>query len=427
MTARSIPIASCALVLVSACTHELAVFERVELQGPDSGSLIDAGMDADTAPNVDAGDGGSEPIGTAGRAITAFEHTCAIDEGRLYCWGDNRKFQLGLGDTAIRSVPTPVAEQSSFLQVCAGDSHTCALRSDGTVFCWGDNFNGELGVGDNDPRDRPTPIGSIRFAKLACWSNVTCAIGLEGALFCWGDNFEGQLGQGDATGSPNRSTPTAVAPQLRFREVAVGQGHVCAITAGGELYCWGRNTEQQLGTLADQQQVRTPTRVDPSRLYRKVSAGMVHTCAIERSGQLFCWGVEGAGQLGLGKESGARVPEPTQVGGEGNYTQIHASWFHTCALRSNGFLSCWGRNVEGQLGVSDTNDRNVPARVGTDADWLEVTTGHFHTCGMRAVVEAGGSAPERGTVYCWGENSELNQLGLGAPGRHAEPTAVTLP
>lgn len=404
---------SLALLLGTSCTNELAVFARTEPTSPDADTPIDASTDADAA---DADSGHEEPELPEARSITAFEHTCAILDGRLYCWGDNRKFQLGLGDNEIRSEPTPVAAQSSFREVCAGDSHTCALRSDGIVLCWGDNFNGALGVGDNDPRDRPTPIGTMHFAKLACWSNVSCGIGLEGALFCWGDNFEGQLGQSDATGSPSRSSPTAVAPQLRFREVAVGQGHVCAITAGGELYCWGRNTEHQLGARHDQAQVRTPTRVDAPRLYRRVTAGMVHSCAIERSGQLFCWGAEGAGHLGLGLHEGARVSVPTQVGSEGNYTQVHASWFHTCALRSNGFLSCWGRNVEGQLGLADSNNRNLPARVGTASDWLEAATGRFHSCGVRG-----------DGVYCWGENDELSQLGLGVPGRRAEPTLLTLP
>jgi hypothetical protein len=66
--------------------------------------------------------------------------------------------------------------------------------------------------------------------------------------------------------------------------------------------------------------------------------------------------------------------------------------------------------------VSDFDQRGVPTRVGTSADWLDVATGQFHTCGVRAQG-----------LYCWGENDELNQLGLGAPGRREEPTALTLP
>jgi alpha-tubulin suppressor-like RCC1 family protein len=406
-----------ALLIAAGCTNELKVFERIASPSPDASTSVEAGTgdgDADVEP--DAGDASSAPDSISSRGLGAFEHTCAIMEGRLYCWGDNGDLQLGLGDHEVRSSPTPVAESSLFLEVCAGDSHSCALRADGMVLCWGDNFHGELGVGDNTPRDRPTEVGSTRYAKLACWSNVSCAIGLEGRLFCWGENFEGQLGQNDGAGSAGLATPTPVAPDLRFREVSVGQGHVCAITQGGELYCWGRNTQHQLGVQPEREQIRTPTRVDPSRLYRRVAAGMLQTCAIERTGKLYCWGIDVSGQLGLGLSPDTSVQEPAQVGVEADYTVLRTSWFHTCAIRSNGSLTCWGRNVEGQLGVSDTDNRNVPARVGTETDWLDVTTGHFHSCGIRT-----------DGIYCWGENNELNQLGLGAPGRRSEPTPVKLP
>ncbi len=404
-----------ALASSAACTREFAVFERTTPSSHDASATPDAGDAAEPDAGTDAGaDAGSSSARDA-RAITAFQQTCAIAEGRLFCWGDNQNLQLGVGDHETRTTPTQVTEHALFLDVCAGEAHTCALREDGVAMCWGDNFTGALGVGDNDPRDHPTPVGSMHFAKLACWANVSCAIDLQGGLFCWGENFEGQLGQGDPVGSPHRSSPTAVAPALRFRELSVGQGHVCAITQAGELYCWGRNTQKQLGAVPHLEQARAPTRVDPERLYRKVAAGMLHTCAIDRSGQLLCWGQEGRGFLGLALASNTVVETPARVGNESDYTTVRASWFHTCAIRSNGFLSCWGRNVEGQLGVSDTDDRNVPVRVGTGSDWLDVAPGHFHTCGLR---------PDG--VYCWGENDDAHQLGLGAPGRRSEPTLVPL-
>ena len=391
---------SLALVLATSCTHELAVFERGALPEDDAGSPADASADA--ALDADTGDGGSLPNLPQGRAITAFEHSCAIVDGHLYCWGDNGKLQLGVGDHENRSEPTPVAEQSSFLQVCAGDSHTCALRSDGIVLCWGDNFNGELGVGDNDPRDRPTPIGHTRFAKLACWANVSCAIGLEGALFCWGENFEGQLGQNDATGSPNRSSPIAVARDLRFREVVVGQGHVCAITPGGELYCWGRNTEHQLGTL--------PT----SARFESPPASMRHA-SIARSPQ--AWPTRAPS---IGPDS--------CIAGEPKMQDIRLGPRDRCArgdAHPSGYrrqLQPSARELVSHLRAASQRDslllgsqhrrparsrrhenRNKPARVGSAADWRGVTTGRFHSCGVarRSVLlgrkrdESAGPGPSR--------------------------------
>jgi alpha-tubulin suppressor-like RCC1 family protein len=303
-----------------------------------------------------------------------------------------------------------------FVQVCAGEEHSCALRADSSLLCWGENFNGEVGVGDSDARPRPAPVGQLSFARVACGGNVTCALGLEGTLYCWGDNFEGQLGQGDRGRTPDRNQPTRVPTDLLFQDVAVGQGHVCAVTRNGELYCWGRNTQGQLGVPNAPIQVRRPILVDPENLYRSVTAGQSHTCAIGRDRRLFCWGTEGMGYLGLGVAADTLVAMPTQVGTQADYVSVRANWFHTCALRSNGFLSCWGRNEEGQLGLADNADRDVPQRVGEETDWVALTAGHFHTCGFRAAQP-----------YCWGENTDTDQqLGIGMPGRRNEPTAVEL-
>jgi alpha-tubulin suppressor-like RCC1 family protein len=396
------------------CTRELSVFT------PRSEGQLDAGPlpgDAGDGSTSDAGDATvPAPEPSVASSIAAFAHTCVVSNGRLACWGENQGLQLGVGDREPRSTAVWTAEFDDFVQVCAGEAHSCALRGDGPLFCWGENLHGELGVGDSDPRDRPTRVGSTAFVRVACGGNASCAIAPDGALFCWGDNFEGQMGQGDPFRSPNHPRPVRVAPTLSFRDVSVGQGHVCAVTNNGELYCWGRNTTKQLGTGLDDEQLRTPTRVDRGQLYRAVAAGMSHSCAIARDGRLFCWGADSSGSLGLGTSEETEVPLPAQVSTDADYRSVRASWFHTCAVRGNGVLVCFGRNTEGQLGVSDTTQRNVPTRVGSDTQWTEVTTGQFHTCGIR-----------EGAVYCWGENDERNQLGLGAPGRRSEPTAVSLP
>jgi alpha-tubulin suppressor-like RCC1 family protein len=88
-------------------------------------------------------------------------HTCAIRAGgTAFCWGSNVSGQLGDGTTAQHSDARPVLPPSgvTFTYISAGDSHTCAVASSGVVYCWGLNANGQLGVGDLASRTTPTPV-----------------------------------------------------------------------------------------------------------------------------------------------------------------------------------------------------------------------------------------------------------------------------
>lgn len=401
------------LAFAGACSQELRVLEPnpAQPEGDAGDALSDAGDGAIEAPD----DAGSETPSLP--SLSAFEHTCEVRQGTLLCWGDNAFAQLGTGDRTAGSVPQVVASQRDFIQVCAGEAHSCALRGTGELSCWGENLHGELGLGDTRPRETPSVLEGRSFSFVACGGSVTCALGLTGALFCWGDNFEGQLGQNDPFQSPGSFRPLSVATDQSFREVSVGQGHVCAVTRQGELYCWGRNTTGQLGIPDAPEQLRTPTRVESALRFQSVSAGQSHSCAIARDSGLYCWGTDLMGSLGQGLADGDRVPTPTQVGSDLNYSQVHASWFHSCALHDDGTLFCWGRNTEGQLGLGDTENRNTPARVGSGADWRGLTTGRFHTCGVQGV-----------DTFCWGENDARHQLGLGPePGRRDTPTQIASP
>jgi alpha-tubulin suppressor-like RCC1 family protein len=361
------------------------------------------------------GDGGASARRAPG--VAAFDHTCAVRAGELACWGENGAAQLGVGDRTARLAPEAVgALYTDFVDVCAGERHACALRADGSLWCWGENVHGELGLGDRDPRELPSKLALRPLVRVSCGGYNGCALAPDGALYCWGDNFEGKLGQADAFDAGDGLLPVRVAPQLTFYDVSVGQGHVCAITREGELYCWGRNTQGQLGDASTASQERRPLRVDADMLYRRVAAAQTHSCAITRDGRLRCWGTDAFGDLGLGASPGTLVTTPTQVGTAADYVQVRANWFHTCALRENGWLYCWGRNIEGQLGLGDILDRNTPARVGGES-WRDLAVGHFHTCAFRT-DEA---------LFCWGENDARGQLGLGESGRRYEPSPVTLP
>ncbi len=374
------------LLALGACTRSAEVLGR-----PDRG---DAAM---RPPDIDLGVGSNVWAGSS--------HSCALAAGELRCFGKGEFGKLGIGsaDDLDRATETPLGGLL-YRQVAGGDDHTCALEKNGLVWCWGRNDRGQLGLGDNDDRDRPEHVQRLQVAeRIAGEFAHSCAIVVDGTLWCWGENEEGQLGQGDEHPGAPSNVPLRVGDANDWRRVATGQGHTCGIRGPGDLYCWGRNTDHELG-LGDvaENQYRVPQRVGSDSDWSELAAGLGHTCATKLNGELYCWGSPGDSALGLGAT--AQSATPARVGDDADWTIVAAHFFNTCGLRRSGELYCWGRAAEGQLGigVSDENPRQMPVRVGTEANWTDVAVGQFHVCAQKS----------DGDVYCTGENVD-GQLGLG--------------
>jgi alpha-tubulin suppressor-like RCC1 family protein/endonuclease/exonuclease/phosphatase family metal-dependent hydrolase len=134
----------------------------------------------------------------------------------------------------------------------------------------------------------------------------------------------------------------------------------------------------------------------------RVSAGGQHSCEIRGDGSLWCWGSNVYGQLGNGRQ-GPGVNSPERVGTGTDWRKVSADGHDTCGIKSNQNLFCWGLNHRGQVGDGTHDVRTTPKRVGDKHVWAQVDTGWFHTCGVRT----------NGTLWCWGDNS-AGQLGIGS-------------
>jgi alpha-tubulin suppressor-like RCC1 family protein len=413
-----------------ACTTELSVLDppdaaqgapaetSAEVEDPDASAgaaqpdadFADADSPGEPVPSPSSSDAGSttrqnQAQWGEGRHLAAFNHTCVARSDGVYCWGENAGGQLGTGDYQDRAVASKVPILEAAREVCAGEQHSCALTTGGTLYCWGRNAHGELGLDSNEPALIPQQIPG-RYARVACGGYVTCAIDTARKLWCWGDNYEGQV-VADLPRDQDVRTPTRASLEDDVFQVSVGQGHACAVGTAGDLWCWGRNLDGQLGTGRPEQQVREPERVGQAQDFRRVAAAQTHTCGVDRSNRLLCWGNKDAGKLGTLNGDSTAVPARVAESGTRSYRDVVANWFHTCALQSDGKLACFGRNFEGQLGVGDTAQRDVP--VDLEGVWDEITAGAFHTCARRG-----------DDVWCWGKN-DVGQLGLGHDRRSSTP------
>lgn len=397
------------LLLLAGCVQELPTL------GPGDASLDaalrDASIDlaaADANEDVPPTDASVPPLGRTLAAGT--DHTCIVVEGQLLCFGSNASGQLGLEGGDLLT-PTLVETDRRWREVTAGEGFGCGLITGGEVLCWGDNRDGQLGDGTLGSRAAPTAALGLNADQIRAGYHGACGVTELGEMHCWGRNSEGQLGIGSVGADPPpEPTPVLVSAQ-DWTDLDVSQGHVCALS-GTDLYCWGRNTQGQLGLGAGApEQLRVPTLVQEGS-FQRVVVGPVNGCALDEAGALYCWGGNSSGQLGTGDGMDALVP--TLIDGR-RFVDVDIDTFHACAI-TRGELYCWGRNAEGQLGLGDLSTRTTPTRVGGSTDWVEVAVGRFHTCAKRS----------NGSVWCTGMNDE-GRLGVGDTGRRRDFTEVVLP
>jgi alpha-tubulin suppressor-like RCC1 family protein len=333
------------------------------------------------------------------------ESTCALTSGGdAYCWGLNRRGQLGTGDTLLRWLPAPVIGGYTLQLLNGVGWFRCGLTTAGSTACWGTNGRYQLGR-ESPPVLIPRPAvlppnqttgSSFRFNAVSAGADHTCADSL-GQLYCWGDNRYGQ--GGDNSADLRWAEPRAVDGGHQLRQPDLGALHSCALAAD-TAYCWGRN---QFGMLGDSTTTdrRRPSLVSRGLSFQTVSAGYQHTCGVTTTGGAFCWGADARGRLGS-DPPGTYSPFPVAVVGGITFDSISTGGTHTCALTAAGTAYCWGVNSAGQVGDSSTADRWEPRAVAGGHAFVSVSAGYDHTCAVTT----------DGDALCWGSN-QSGQLGVG--------------
>ena len=341
-----------------------------------------------------------------GQALAAgTQHNCAIRSGAIWCWGENLYGQLGNGTIISSPAAVQVGTASDWVDIASGSDHTCAINAGGQLWCWGAGYNGELGDGTSSEGSL-VPVREItaatNWAQVTAGVGHTCALNTNGEIYCWGSGLAGQLGDGSTqsqTATPTRESTNGT----NWAAVKAGSDHTCAIDTTGNLSCWGANFAGQLGNgmVGVDSAVAVQIAGGP---WDDLALGGAHTCAT-RAGELYCWGSDISVQIGQGQVSGSmEIPVPTRVGTDTDWSIPVAGADMSCALKASGSFWCWGANFEGQLGLGDTNDRNTPTQVGIDGNWTaaELPKIGSHGCGIKA-----------GNVVCWGANY-AGQLGISS-------------
>jgi alpha-tubulin suppressor-like RCC1 family protein len=217
------------------------------------------------------------------------------------------------------TVPVPVASAQLYQSIAktAAAGSMCAISLSGDTYCWGAMASALPGAvpGCRGLSCSTAPViipGAIKLRSVVVGSNFFCGLTENNGVYCWGSNYFGQFGNGAST--PERTgIPVRGASGMTFVELSAGSSHVCGHQVDGNVYCWGDNHFGQLGTPTSElcganSCSSRPLRVAPSVRFRLVRAGDVSTCGISDRGALYCWGPNSNGQLGNGTIRDSPLP-----------------------------------------------------------------------------------------------------------------------
>ncbi len=285
------------------------------------------------------------------------------------------------------------------VQLASGDFHSCARLADGTVRCWGKNGQGQLGDGTRWNRVVPVVVKRLTdVVEIAAEGSRTCAVRANGEVWCWGE-FSIPF----VPGRRRLRLPHRVKGWANVRQVALSFDHECALTKGGKVWCRGSNTRGGIGDGTTTER-STPVEVRGLGDAIDVAAGYSYSCALRSDGTVWCWGWnDDDGNLGDG--SGQDQHEPVVIPTLEDVVDIDSGFKHTCAVRQDGAVLCWGSNSHRQLGEGTSTGRPIPTEVPGLGHAVELSLGRWTSCAVE----------REGVGHCWGDDAEAPSLWRSCP------------
>jgi alpha-tubulin suppressor-like RCC1 family protein len=356
--------------------------------------------------------------------LTTTEAIDCFTGKELWVWGSQGAASQGsgaIGDGSIVSKSSPVQTISggtNWKKITASYSTSAAIKQDGTLWVWGNNAFGQLGT--NDIISRSSPIQTI--SSGTNWKEISSGgalsngymggIKTDGTLWMWGGSNIGVNYRGGALGNntviPRSSPAQTISGGTNWNTISVGAEIVAAIKTDGTLWIWGGNSYGQLGTnnrISASSPVQT---ISGGTNWKQVSTNGYHTAAIKTDNSLWLWGQGASGQLGNDSRYFRSSPVQTISSGT-NWKQVSTSKYLTAAIKTDGTLWLWGRNLlpfsaqnGGRLGDNTNINRSSPVQtVSGGTNWREVST----SCSTTVAIKTDG------TLWFWGNKATYPSSG----------------
>lgn len=349
------------------------------------------------------------------------QHSLAIDKyGNTWAWGTNSLGSLGanipiVGNTPAVSTPKAIVlgVTRTFCAINTGGQFSNAIDKNGIIWSWGNNASGRLG--DNSTTNRYTPINLLgatkTFCKLSAGGNWSLAIDKNGRVWAWGTGSNGRLGDNGIT---QRLTPVSILGAVKtFCEISAGGSHSLGIDKNGKAWGWGLNSSGYIGDNTVTQRLTPVSVLGAVKTFCQISAGTLHSLAIDKNGRAWGWGYNYYG--GLGDNSNLDKLTPVSVAGTvKTFCKISADYSFSLAIDKNGRAWGWGYNGVGNLGDNSIIDRWTPVSVlGAVKTFCEIAGGFAHSVAI----------DKNGRAWAWGSNDN-GQLGDNSLTNRSTPVSV---
>ena len=334
-------------------------------------------------------------LGTAGTGGILIESS-----GKMRAWGKNSYGQLGFNDKSDRNGAYPIpgtTVQWDDVSVGGKDAncdYVLATRLDGTLWAWGRNQSGQLGQNEaGNPAQYSSPVqvgtettwGGPRAMAVA--QNAVAVIKSDGTLWSWGYNGRSNLGHNSQT---NRSSPVQV-PGTTWSNVSMGFGMTLATRTDGTLWTWGLAAGNTRLGLGNANSYSSPKQIGTDTDWKTGMGGITTngnvSAAVKTSGELYIWGKNEGGQLGLNQATNypneTLLQAPTQL--PGSWSKAFQGYYHFLAIKGDGTLWSWGYGTKGQLGGGFKEHKSSPVQASAETDWHQAMGVVTQTsCGLRA-------------------------------------------
>eukprot|EP00667_Euglena_gracilis_P008182 EG_transcript_8275 len=333
--------------------------------------------------------------------------------GQWYAFGRNDYGQLGLGHASVTTTAQPIPPINGFqvVDVLLGDWFTFLQTANGVWYGVGYNDPGMLGLSNTTSRVlTPAPIlipPNVAVAQMVLAWYTAGLITTTGALYIWGDGTYGQIGNNQTTIIPY-TTPQLV-PLANVSSLALSIYNSYAITTNGKYYVWGLNRLGQLG-IGNTQPQSSPTLLTPpnNRPVLKVITAYMTVAFLTDDGTWYMTGQNNYGQLGdisIGQAQGyVTSPVKFPLLGGCRVLNMVCGVYTFAGLTECGTWYIWGYNYDGELGLGNTNDVNVPQpfNLSRGEAIQHVAFGEYHSAAIRSATYTPTLTPTSTAVQCPG-------------------------
>ncbi len=348
-----------------------------------------------------------------------WSNLAVMQDGSIYTWWYNGYGTIGNGTTTNAHIPIKIpwvsnvtewyewhADGSGYASVCV----KIGTGATSTAKCWWYNGYWQLGVGDTVQRNIPTNVvglSNIKYIRNTGWWSGwhACALMNDGTVKCWGYNAQGQLWLWNTT---NYFTPTTISWLSNVRDLYLWDGRTCVVLNDNTtLRCWGYNNYGQLwfwNTVQQNSPVNISTGGWAIKSINMNGYDYFANYVVFSDGTVKSTGYNGAWQLGVGDVANRSLLTTIPwLSGVSKVVSGGENWYQfACALMNDGTVKCWGHNNQWWLWLWDTNNRNVPTTVLWIKDaidiaaywWLNTAWNEARTCALLS----------NGSIQCWGYN-----------------------